>query len=375
MAKTRIGGVRIAGIAAAVPDSVVTLDDDGKLFGVEETKRVFKNTGIRQRHVTKTGMCTSDLCFAAAQELLARLDWAPESIDALVFVTQSPDYVTPATACVLQRRLGLAPGCAAFDVNLGCSGFVYGLWMLSGLFAGGGFRRALLLVGDTASRMSAPLDRSVIPIFGDAGAATALELDPAAPPMDFILGTDGAGARHLIVPAGAARIPRTSATAEITMRADGNARSDEHTYMNGAEVFTFTLTNVPNLIRDIKEVAGWTNENTDFFVFHQASTFVLKNLARASGLPKEKFVVAMEEYGNTSSASIPLAICHQLRDALTSGPKRLVLAGFGVGWSWAAAAVTAGPMVVAPVLFVPDQPPANPLGTPPVETVDDLVPG
>jgi 3-oxoacyl-[acyl-carrier-protein] synthase-3 len=360
MATTRIEGVRLAGIAAAVPDSIVTLEDDARVFGAEDARRIFKNTGVKSRHVTRNGMCTSDFCLAAATRLLDDLGWERDSVDALVFVTQGPDYFAPASACVLQRRLGLGTGCAAFDVNLGCSGYVYGLWLVSSLFSGGGFRRALLLVGDTASRTSSPMDRAVVPLFGDAGAATALEADASSPPMHFILGTDGRGAPHLILPAGAFRKPHSEETARMCTAADGNIRSEEHTYMNGAEVFTFTLTHVPSLIKDIKSAAGWTNDDVDGFVFHQASTFMLKNLARASGLPSEKMVIGMEQYGNTSSASIPLAICDQLRASVTGERRRLVLAGYGIGWSWGAAAVNVGPIVVPPVIVVPDVAPVDP---------------
>lgn len=362
MAKTRIEGVRIAGIAAAVPDAELTGADDVRVFGEEDARRIFKNTGVKRRRVTKNGLCTSDLCLAAAERLLSELSWSRDTIDAVVFVSQSPDYVCPATACVLQHRLGLSTGCVAFDVNLGCSGYVYGLFLLGSFFRGGGFRRALLLVGDTSSRTSAPLDRSVSPLFGDAGAATALELDPDAPAMDFVLGTDGAGAQHLIMPAGGFRSPHGPATVEVTEREGGNRRSDEHTYMNGAEVFTFTLRSIPPLIRETLAARGWHTNDVDAFVFHQASTFMLKNLQRACALPTERFVVGLEEYGNTSSASIPLAIVDRLRGRLTTHSERLLLAGYGIGWSWAAAAVEIGPCVIPEVVVVPDIAPADPLG-------------
>jgi 3-oxoacyl-[acyl-carrier-protein] synthase III len=362
MAKTRISGVRIAGIAAAVPEGEATRIDDVRVFGEEDARRIFKNTGVKRRRVTHNGLCTSDLCLAAAERLLATLDWGKESIDALVFVSQSPDYLCPATACVLQHRLGLPSSCAAFDVNLGCSGYVYGLFVLGSFFAGGGFRRALLLVGDTASRTSAPLDRSVAPLFGDAGAATALECADAGYAMDFVLGTNGAGARHLMTPAGGFRTPRGPTTAEVTEREGGNRRSDEHTYMNGAEVFTFTLSAIPPLIDETLALREWRRDEVDAYVFHQASTFMLKNLQRACALPAERFVIGLEEYGNTSSASIPLAIVDRLRGRLSTRAEKLVLAGYGVGWSWAAVALELGPCVIPEVVIVPDQPPADPLG-------------
>lgn len=356
MPGARITGVRVAGMASAVPDTVRTLDDDAAVFGEADAKRVLKNTGVRQRHVTAHGMTAGDLCEHAALRLLADLGWEPASVDLLILVTQSPDYFSPATACVLHERLGLAPHCAAFDVNLGCSGWVYGLWLASGMIAAGGATRALLLVGDVVSQTMSPLDRSVAPLFGDGGAATALERDPGAAPMDFVLGTDGSGAQHLMVPAGGFRQRATDANAAMETRPDGNTRGPQNIHMNGAEVFTFTLKSVPPLVRDVMARAGWAHADVDHYVFHQASAFMLKSLARSCGIPPEKFVMAIEEYGNTSSVSVPLTMCARLRDGLAAGPRRLVLAGFGVGWSWGAVALTASGMVVSPVLVVPDRP-------------------
>lgn len=354
MATTRIEGVHVAGIASAVPDRIVTMEDDAKVFGEEETRRVVKNTGVRERHIAKY-LCASDLCQASAERLMTDLDWSPESIDVLVFVTQCADVPAPATACLLQQRLKLGTHVAAFDVNLGCSAYTYGLWMTSSLLRGG-MRRALLLVGDTATRAASPHDRSVVPLFGDAGSATALELKPGAPPMDFILGTDGSGAKHLHSRTGGHRHPCTPASFDLKMREDGILRSDVHTVMNGAEVLTFALRNVPGLLKEIKTASGWSEDDVAAYVFHQASAFMLKNVARCARISMSKVVLGLEKYGNTSSASIPLAMNDQLQTRLESATERLILTGFGIGWSWAAAAVTLGPMVIPPVIVLPDVP-------------------
>ncbi|HTS01711.1 MAG TPA: ketoacyl-ACP synthase III [Thermoanaerobaculia bacterium] len=361
MATTRIEGVRLAGIASAVPSSVLTTEDTTRAFGEEDSRRILKNTGVRTRRVTKNGMCASDLCVPAAERLLTGLGWARDSVDLLVLVTQGPDYALPSTSCVLQHRLGLSTDCAAFDVNLGCSGYVYGVSIAAGMM-GRGIRRALLMAGDMSSRSAAPLDRSVWPLFGDAASVTALEADAGAAPMHFVLGTDGRGAPHLILPAGGARYRRTADSGVRTLRSDGNVRSDEDVYMNGLEVLTFTLNAVPPLLRAIRAESGWSNDDVDHFVFHQASVFMLKTLARSAALPMSKFVIGMEEYGNASSASIPLAICDKLREALSGAPKKLVLAGYGVGWSWGAVALSAGAMCIPEVIVVPDEKPAEPLG-------------
>jgi 3-oxoacyl-[acyl-carrier-protein] synthase-3 len=298
-------------------------------------------------------MCTSDICFAAADRLLNDLAWPRESVDALIFVSQTPDYVLPATSCCLQERLRLSKRCAAFDVGLGCSGHIYGLWIASSLLVGGGARRVLLLTGDTHSYICSPLDRSVALLFGDAGTATALEADGSAAPMTFVLGTDGSGRDALIMPAGLFRNPHTEETAIRTAGEDGNSRSAEDLFMNGAEIFAFTLREVPPLILAVLQGAGWSVDEVDAFVFHQANQFMLQHVARRLKLPKDKFILAMEEFGNTGSASVPVAMSARLAARLRSASLRTVLAGFGVGYSWGAVALTCGPMVMPDVLKVP----------------------
>ena len=208
MATAIVNQVRIAGIASAVPERTLTLEDDARIFGHTEIERISQNIGVRSRHVVDGTTCTSDLCYAAATRLLDQLQWDRGSIEALIVVTQTPDYFMPATACVLQRRLELPTSCAAFDVNQGCAGYIYGLWLAAQLVRGG-CRRLLLLVGDTISRVISPRDRTVTSLFGDAGTATALEYAEDARPMYFELGTDGGGRDCLIVPAGAFRHPHS----------------------------------------------------------------------------------------------------------------------------------------------------------------------
>jgi 3-oxoacyl-[acyl-carrier-protein] synthase-3 len=351
MAGNRLDNVRIAGIAAAVPGQASEVAQDAAAAPAEVAK-ISASTGVLRRHLSGDALCTSDLCHAAATTLLAELNWEKDAIDVLIFVSQTPDYLLPATACSLQGRLGLGRGCAAFDVNLGCSGYVYGLWLAANLINGGA-RRVLLLAGDTISRIVSPEDRSVAYLFGDAGTATAIEASPGAPPLFFELGTDGSGAEHLIVPAGGFRRPSCAETAARSVREGGNIRADEDLFMNGGEIFAFTMTAVPALCRDVLARAEWPAESVDGFVMHQANRFMLQHLARTMKIPKEKLVLALENYGNTSSASIPLALVEALGDRLREGQSRLLLAGFGVGFSWAAAALECGPMVVPPVVSVP----------------------
>jgi 3-oxoacyl-[acyl-carrier-protein] synthase-3 len=349
MAGATIQNVRFAGLASAVPGEPQTVVPSGELTE-DDLKKVVANTGVRRRHLAATEVCTSDLCFAAAERLLDGLAWPRDSVDLLIFVSQTPDHVLPATSCILHGRLGLGKNCAAFDVALGCSGYIYGLSIAAHHLASGQFRRALLLVGDTISKLVSPADRSVAYLFGDAGTATALEYDPAAAPMHFELGTDGSGASHLQVAGGMFRQPSSEETRQLKARAGGNVRSDEQLEMNGAEIFNFTLREVPPLLRRILERAGLSPDAVQGWVFHQANRFMLDHLARRLKLSGETFFMALEDFGNTSSASIPLAITSQGGARLQSDSTRLVLAGFGVGFSWGATALTVSKPFLPPLI-------------------------
>ncbi len=353
MASIRIEGVKLVGLVTAVPDKIRTWEDDAKQFGVEEMQRVVKNTGVSKRSVADY-LCTSDLCYAAAERLISTIGWDKSSIDVLVLVTQTPDYPSPATACLLQHRLGLPVSVAAFDINLGCSGYTYGLWVVSSLLAAGKIKRAILLAGDVVSRAAAPSDRAVVPLFGDGGSATALEYAPDAPPMVFEMGTNGVGGIHLHTLSGASKHPTRAIDLVSGERRDGVTRSNQHTYMNGAEVLTFAITAVPSMIEALRAAVGWSPADVDYYVFHQASRFMLKNIGRCLRLPNpSQLVIGLEGFGNTSSASIPVALNDQLME-LTTAKKKLVLAGFGIGWSWCAVALELGPIAMPEILRVPD---------------------
>jgi 3-oxoacyl-[acyl-carrier-protein] synthase-3 len=345
-------GVRLAGLASVVP-AARDEPGPGASASAEEIGKIAASTGVRERRIAGPGVCASDLCAAAAESTLDGLGWERSSIDLLILVTQTPDYLLPASACSLHGRLGLAKTCAAFDMNLGCSGYVYGLSVAAAHIQAGAARRALLLAGDTISRTVSGEDRSVAFLFGDAGTATALEADSTAGPMHFVTGSDGTGAEHLWIPAGMFRSPSTAQTAAPRPREGGNVRSDEHLHMNGAEIFNFTIREVPGMTDAVLAAAGWSREELDWFVPHQANRFMLEHLRKRMKLPAEKLVLSLERYGNTSSASIPLAICDRLRGPLAQAPARLVLAGFGVGFSWAAAAVEANLPRIEPVADLP----------------------
>jgi len=343
MASSEISGVRIAGIASAVPNEIHTVES-AKFIDPEEARKIAGSVGVWKRRTAPKSICSSDLCFAAAQRLMLELGWSPKEISGLIFVSQTPDYILPATSHVLHSRLGLPASCYAFDINLGCSGYVYGLWVASSLIqtVPG---KTLLLVGDTITRATSPQDRAVALLFGDAGTATALVSDRAAPPMYFEMGADGSGASDLIIPAGGFRRPHDELSGIRTEREGGNIRSDEDLFMDGPEIFVFTLRRVPGLVAAVLRNAGCKLDDIDAVVFHQANRFMLEHLAARIKVPAEKFVLALDDFGNTSSASIPLVITTKLREAVQTSSRRLLLAGFGVGFSWAGAVLQCGPAV------------------------------
>lgn len=342
--------IAIRGIASAVPAKIEGEAELAATFGERDARRIVKGTGIKERHIDRS-VTTSDLCYEAAKKLLADLSWDPQTVKHLVFVTQTSDYKIPATACILQERLGLSRDCAAFDVNLGCSGYTYGIWIASKLIEPG--ERALLLAGEVA-RAASPDDRSAVPLFGDCGTVTALErpLNSEAVEISFIGGTDGSGYGNIIIPAGGSRLPSSPATFEKKPGPDGILRCDENVYMNGPEVFSFAIREVPILLNQCLKLKGWTAEEIDAVVFHQANAFMLSTIANKVGIPLSKVPMSIEMFGNTSSASIPLTMTVCMREQLQKGGAKLLLAGFGIGWSWAALALQPGPMVMPELIEI-----------------------
>ena len=345
MTEARLSGVSIRGVRACVPAMTRTLVDENLIPDEAERERLIGSIGVRSRHIARPDILTSDLCQKAADGLIEELGWARDTIDVLIMVTQSADYVIPATACTLQSRLGLG-SCLAFDINLGCSGYAYGLWTAAALMKTLKLdrpARALVLAGDVSTSKLLDGDRATVPLFGDAGSATALEIDPKADDMFGVFGTDGSGAAHIMVEAGALKLPLLPPKDPHTPEKADELYRKSRLHLNGTEVFNFTLKNVPPLVKAIFETAGTGIDDIDYVLFHQANVFMLNHLRKKSGLPEDKVPIAMETYGNTSSASIPLTIAARLADAFDR-PRSLVMMGFGVGWSWSAMKVTVGPM-------------------------------
>lgn len=333
----------IRGVVTAVPSCVKSIDDEVHLYGgnVEQIERIKKTIGLNQRHVVEEGVTAGDLCEGAAERLLERTSLTREEIDAVILVTQTPDYFQPATACVLHGRLGLKEDCAAFDVNLGCSGYVYALWLAGMMIETGSCRNVLILAGDTISRCVNPRDRALAPLFGDAGSATWMARAQEERESWFSVKTDGTGFSHLMVPGGAFRHPSSEETRREQTDAEGNVRSQEQLRMNGAEVFNFSIKVEPKAIREIVEFAGKSLEDLDYLIFHQANRYIISNIARRLKVPMEKVPCAtVEKYGNQSCASIPGTICDCLGERLTKETRQVVLSGFGVGLSWASCYLT-----------------------------------
>ncbi len=329
--------MHITHISYFLPEKTLTNDDLAIEYESNwNSKKIYKKTGIKSRHIATTET-TSQLAARAAEKLFSESGFPKEKIDFLLLCTQSPDYFLPTTACIVQDILGLPTSCGAFDFNLGCSGFVYGLAIAKGLIAGGMAKNVLLLTVETYTKYIHPKDKSVRTIFGDGAAATLITHEEGDPCKigEFLFGTDGKGANNLIVPAGAMAMPRSDETAEETVDEQGNVRSLNNLYMNGPEIFNFTLDIVPDTVKSLLARAKLSMDDIDLFVFHQANKFMLDSLRDKIGIPEEKFYLDMEDKGNTVSATIPIAIKDALDEGRIRRGDRLMLVGFGVGYSWA----------------------------------------
>ena len=330
----------ITAVDYALPVRVLSNDELAAEFPEWTAEKILAKTGIRERRVAAEGEYASDLAVAAANRLFERGVCTRDEIDYVLYCTQSPDYILPTTACVLQERLQLKTGIGALDFNLGCSGFIYGLGLAVGLVRSGQARRLLLLNADTYSRFIHPQDKSVRTIFGDAATATLISaVESDAPSIGpFVYGTDGRGAGNLIVPAGGQRKPR-SADAPLVRDDSGNARTENNLFMNGAEIFNFTLRIVPETVSGLLAKAQLQQGEIDLFIFHQANQFMLDHLRKKLKVPEDRFWVAMSDVGNTVSCTIPIALKRALDAGKVKPGMRLMLVGFGVGYSWGATLV------------------------------------
>lgn len=332
---------RITAIAYHLPEATLDNDALAQVFTDWTAQKIADKTGIVRRHIAANGETAGDLAFHAATALFETHDIDRQMVDFIILCTQAPDYLLPTTACLLQARLALPTSCGALDINLGCSGYVYGLALAKGLIEAGIRKKVLLLTADTYSKLINPRDRSVRTLFGDGASATLIAAADGPPALGpFVLGTDGAGAANLMVPAGGMRLPHCAASAVETEDAAGNVRSHDQLFMDGAEIMQFTLSSVPRVMRELLDAAGKTLDDIDHVIFHQANQFMLEALRKKIKIPAEKFIVELDTVGNTVSSTIPIAIARaRASGRIRSGDTALLL-GFGVGYSWAGTLAT-----------------------------------
>ena len=348
--------VRIAGISAGVPRNISSNlhpSKDDNISSEYLPEDFVKTTGVKERR-TSYYLTTSDLCYAAAERLIADLGWGKNDIEALVFVSQTPDYVLPATACILQDRLGLSRECYATDISLGCSGWVYGLSSVAGLLGKGTIRKALMLCGDAKKRWRISERQLRDPLFGSAGTATALEWSENEDGLRFHFGTDGSGFDAIITPDGGSRSPFVQGSFDFE-DVEGKQQCRLMTRMKGMDVFSFGISTAPKSVKKLAEHFGFDYSQADYFVFHQANMKMNNMIAKKLKLAPEKVPSCMYHFGNTSSASIPLTIVTQLKGKVEKVPTMFICCGFGVGLSWGTVAFKTNNLVISELIEVGDE--------------------
>jgi 3-oxoacyl-[acyl-carrier-protein] synthase-3 len=327
MGLSTLNNVRFAGLATCVPKRSLSNLTDCPPHLRSERERLVRNIGIHHRRICLEWQCFSDLAFDATEKLLAELDWNRSEIDAVVVVTQSPDFLIPSTAIILQDRLGLSQSTIAYDVNLGCSGYPFGIHLLGCMISAGAIKKALLLIGDRSASFNDPL-------FSDAATATALCFDPSAPPIHFDLNSDGSGFRAIYKPVGGHREPYGIQHVIPARGEDGLWRSPDELILDGPSVLSFSTQRVPPAVLRAIEYAGIQKDEIDYFVFHQANRMINETIRKKLGLPPEKVPSTLHDFGNTSGASVPLTMTVGLGDVLAQGTHKVLLSGFGIGLSW-----------------------------------------
>lgn len=344
MATVTLNNVRMRGLVSCVPKTVLSnLDffEDRK----SERERLVRNIGIHTRRICYPWQYFSDLAKSAAENLLDAVGWKREEIDALIVVTQSPDYLIPSTAIILQDKMKLPTTTIAYDINLGCSGYPFGIYTVGSMLSSGGIKKALLLVGDKCASIYDPL-------FSDCGTATALEFDPDAPPIHFDMNSDGSGYQAIMLPVGGHRRPVE--IQHLIPRKDekGEPVRDMDLVLDGTAVLNFSTQRIPPALRGLCEYAKVPLESVDYFVLHQANRMINETIRKKLQLAPEKFPSTLHDFGNTSSASVPLTMTARLRESMAEGPKTLLLSGFGIGLSWGSCILRASDVLMPPLLEV-----------------------
>jgi len=333
MAFLHVPKVSIKGVSACVPGKILE-NNKYSGFSNDESETIIAATGIERHRIADKNICTSDLCFNAAEKLVSDLNWIKSDIDCLVFVSQTPDYIIPATSCLLQKRLGLKEEIFVLDISLGCSGWVYGLQVLGSLLSFGTLKKGLLLVGDTTLKFCSPEDKSTFPIFGDAGTATALEYDDLNPGFNFHSATDGSNYEALMIPDGGFRNQVSEFSFKMDEIKPGITRNRLNVIMEGLKILSFSITKAPQSIKMLSEEFGIDLRMVDYFVLHQANKFINERIRNKLNLPVEKVPYSLKNYGNTGPGTIPLTMVTEIRHDLRDNRRNIIACGFGVGLSW-----------------------------------------
>lgn len=322
----------IKALSYFLPETVVTNEQLLEEFPEWSVDKVAKKVGVNSRHVAAENETATDMAEKAARKLFEEYGISPSEIDFILLCTQSPDYHLPSSACILQDRLGIPTSAGAFDYNLGCSGCIYGMAVAKGLIAAGIAKNVLVLTAETYNKYLHPSDKSNRSIFGDGAAACLVSTEGFAEIGEFVLGTDGSGANHLIVKSGCARLPKP--TGESVTDDEGHVWYDDYLYMNGGAIFNFTLDAVPAMMADILKKNKLEKDNVDFYLFHQANKFMLNTIRKVCVLPKDKFYVNLETTGNTVSSTVLIGLKDCLNNGTIHEGMQVMCAGFGVGLSW-----------------------------------------
>lgn len=322
----------IKGISYYLPEKVMTNEELVREFPEWSVDKVAKKVGVYSRHLAAEDETAGDMAEKAARKLFEEYGVSPKDIDFVLLCTQSSDYFLPSTACILQDRLGIPTSAGALDYNLGCSGCIYGMAMAKGLVAGGIAKNVLLLTAETYNKYLHPSDKSNRSIFGDGAAACLISTEGIAEIGDFCLGTDGSGAKHLIVETGAAK--HKAATGKETTDDDGHVRREDYLYMDGSAIFNFTLDAVPTMMKEVLVKNKMEKDDVDYYVFHQANKFMLNTIRKVCVLPKDKFYVNLEQTGNTVSSTVMIGLKQCLEAGTIHKGMKVMVAGFGVGLSW-----------------------------------------
>jgi len=350
MSKLTIRNVKIAGMSACVPKKVEENQTLPIFESEEEAQKVIASTGIERRHVVETGTTASDLACKAVEKLLDELGWEHESVDLLAYVCQSRDFIAPQTACILQDRLRLSQGCCAIDLPFGCSGFVHGMSVACSMMSQGGFKRGLLINAETNSINRSQKDRTVKPLFGDAATVTALEFCDSSKPMNFAFGVDGSGYQAIWTKYGGMRYPTNIEALQEVEIEPGVIRRGVDMEVKGMDVFGFAIKRPPRSLKEFIETYNIDIETVDYLLLHQANKFIDEKIRKSLKIPVEKVPYCLHEYGNVTSASIPLTLVSQCRQQISTLNNHCLACGFGIGLQWGTMEFNVDEVVCPPII-------------------------